>query len=287
MNTLPPINRALYHGGCSFRHAGKALLAGWRCLPLRLIALTCLLASVVLLTGCASKPSGGLLGWVFGRKAAAVAKVENKVAALEDNLVDGAQVEVAKTGLALQAATPSRPVEVAQRTNANAAALLNQRKPLNAATLAEITELVGGLLSEETAKRDAAEAGQRQAEGRNGELSRELEAVRGELKELGKQRDAEAANNLALANELRWKTIVAYSGVALSTLLGLAAFAYKANLGNFRGATAELLGTLRKKDPATAEVATTVFDAALSKGEQNKVAQLLFNLSRTSGNAPA
>lgn len=274
------MHQTLYHGGCSFRHAGKALLAGWRCLPLRLLMLGGLLACLVLLTGCASKPSGGFLGWVFGRKAAAVAKAENRVVTLEDTLVDNAQVEVVKTGLALQAAPPSRPVEVAQRTNANAAALLNQRKPLNAATLAEITELVGGLLSEETARRGAAEAGQRSAEGRNGELSEELEAMRGKLKTLGAERDAEAANNLAMANKLRWSNIVAYSGVALSTLLGLAAFAYKANLGNFRGATAELLGTLRKKDPATAEVATTVFDAALSKGEQNKVAQLLFNLSR-------
>ncbi len=280
MHTLPPINQALYHGGCSFRHAGKALLAGWRCLPLRLIVLTCLLAILVLLTGCASKPSGGLLGWVFGRKAAAVQKAEYKVTTLEDELVDGAQVEVVKTGFLLQAAAPSRPVDLAKRTNANAAALLNQRKPLNAATLAEITELTQGLLSEETARREAAEAAQRIAEGRNGELSQELEAMRDKLKALGAERDTEAANNLAMANKLRWSNIVAYSGVALSTMLGLAAFAYKANLGNFRGATAELLGTLRKKDPATAEVATTVFDAALSKGEQNKVAQLLFNLSR-------
>lgn len=275
------MHQALYHGGCSFRHAGKALVAGWRCLPLRLLGLAGLLVIVMLLSGCASRPSGGFLGWMFGRKAAAVAKTEVKVSTLEDTLVDNAQVEVVKTGLALQAAPPSRPVEVAKRTNANAAALLNQRKPLNAATLAEITELTQGLLSEETAKREAAEAGQRQVEGRNGELSQELEAMRGKLKALGPERDAEAANNLAMANKLRWSNIVAYSGMALSTLLGIAAFAYKANLGNFRGATAELLGTLRKKDPASAEVATTVFDAALSKGEQNKVAQLLFNIARS------
>jgi len=273
--------QALFHFGCSCRHVGQGFAALWRSSWFRLLGAALIVAIALCFTGCSS--TGGfnpLRSW-FGRKAAAEQKAEVKAGVLEDKTVDAAQVEVVKTGIALEAAPPSRPVEVAKRTNDNAEALLNQRKPLNAATLAEVKTTVAGLLSVETAKREAAEKAQLATEKQNQTLSQELEQTRADLKELAKARAVEAANNLELANQLRWANIVKYAGIAASTLLSLAVIAYRLNIGRLQTGAAEVLAKLQASHPEAATTARSALDAILHTGEQRGVAKAFFNLTQS------
>lgn len=275
--TLSFLTQAGLHAGCSVKHAGKAAVALWSCRPLRYVVLFCVLCIVLFLTaGCTSTSSWNPLNAWFGRKANAEAKTEAKASAVEDKSVTAAQVEVVKTGVALAAAAvehpESRPVQVAQRTNANAAALLNQREALSVAAHDEAVATAQGLLSAETAKREAAEKAQAQTEARNRDMGEQLEKLRGQLKQLSKERAEEAAKNLALANELRAATIWKWAGTAGSVLLGLAAVAYRLNLGRFQTGAAEVLARLKQTHgDEVAGTARSVLDAVLHTGEQKAV----------------
>jgi ElaB/YqjD/DUF883 family membrane-anchored ribosome-binding protein len=212
------------------------------------------------------------LTWAFGRKAAKEVKLEGKAATLEDAQVDAAQVEVVKTGLALAAAPASRPVEVAKRTNSNAAALLNQRKPLNAATLADIQATVAGLLSEEVAKREAAERAQSETEKRNQGMAQELEDLRTELKGIKADRIAEAANNLAVANQLRAANIWKWTSTAASVIFAVGMLAYRANaFGLATRVAGGLVDIERQHGAGTADLARGALDSALDMGDKNKI----------------
>lgn len=233
---------------------------------------------VLLVAGCTTVTGGFSIlkpgTWFQGRAAAAVVKEENKQATQEDKAVDAAQTEVMKTGLALKTAPASRPVEVATRTNANAAALLNQRKPVSAATMAEINEVVTGLLSESAEARNAAESKQTAAEGQLRELSRDLEATRAKLIELHAKRDKEAAENLALANELRNQVFLKWAGFTCSALMAAAAFAYRMNLGNLQTGVANGLAHLQHKYGSTDEdvaAVKTEIDTLTGKGQQKAI----------------
>jgi len=208
------------------------------------IALLCLLFA-----GCAST-SWNPLKWVYGRKAATVEKQEAKQSAGEDKAVTAAHVETIKTAEALKLAPVSPAVEVARRTNGNALALLNQRQPLNILAQSEAVSIVSGLLSEEASKRKDAEAAQTKAEGRNAALSIELEQVRNALDESRKSAKAEAANNLALANELRVERTVKWSAAAFSFLTGVAALYFKLSGGRAATALAEAIGSVESKHGA-------------------------------------
>lgn len=242
----------------------------------------------LLLAGCATQGGfvNGLWSKMFGRKAEAVAKTEVKADKLEDKEVTAAHVEVVKTGILLDAAKAenpeSRPVAMAARTNQNAGELLNHRDPLSVATVDEAVAVARGLISSESDARAKAERAQATAEGANRQLSEELTKTRNDLKKLSAERDEEARNNLALANELRTERVVKWAGMAGSALLGLAAIAYRLNIGRFQDAAATVLSNIQAKHGAeAAATARTAFDTILHTGEQKGVAKAFFALQQT------
>lgn len=242
---------------------------------------------LLLLPGCATQGNfvNGLWSKMFGRKAEAVAKTEVKADKLEDREVTAAHVEVVKTGTLLAAAATehpdSRPVAMASRTNQNAADLLNHRDPLSVATIDGAVSIARGLLSAETAARAHAESAQATAEGTNRQLSEQLSQTRVELKKLSAERDAEARNNLSLANQLRTERFYKYACAAASTILGLAAIAYRLNIGRFQGAAASVLDRIKAQHgDAAADTARTALDTVLHTGEQRGVAKAFFALQQ-------
>lgn len=237
------------------------------------------------ISGCATSNTGpqSFLGRIFGRKAIAADKENAKVDRQEDQTVTAAQLEVVKTRFALASAPQSRPVEVATRTNENAFSLLNQRSPLTVGQMGEAQELVRGLLSEEAAKREAAEKKQAEAEKSIAKLSEELASTREHAKKLTKERDAEAARNLELANELRMERLQKWAGVGLSALLTLATIAYRLNVGRLQEGAAEAIVRLRKQHgDAVADTAIGGIDWATDKGSQSQIAKMVFALSKKS-----
>ena len=281
---ISPLLQARLHAGCAFRHSGKALVALWLCRPLRWLILACLAVVCALLTGCASGNGGsGILSAIFGRKAAAAAKAEAKATVLEDKSVTAAQVEVFKTSLALEVARgehpDSRPVEIASRTNQNALEVLNQRDPLTVEATQEAREIVKGLL----ARVEAAEGKQKAAEASILGMTKELQTVREHAKKLAIQAQAEAANNLALANELRAATLWKWASTGLSVGLGLLAIAYRLNLGRLQTGAAEVLAKVGQKYGEEGQsVARGALDAVLHTGEQKGVARAFFALNSSS-----
>lgn len=249
---------------------------------LRTVTLAAL--ALALLAGCATatgtRRSWNPLDWIFGRKAAAVATTEAKATTTETALVHAAQIEVVKTGEALAAAREenpeSRPVAVAQRTNANAAALLNQREPLALAEQQSALDTVRGLLSQETARREAAERAQQEAEGSARKLSTELGELRARLEALKGEQAQEAATNLHLANELRAATIWKWTSTVGAAALGLLALAYRLNLGNLQTGVGEALGHFQKKygtsDEDLKEMKAAI-DALVNKGQQTAISK--------------
>jgi hypothetical protein len=230
---------------------------------------------VLALTGCATASKWNPLNLIFGRQAATVEKTEAKQAKAEDQSVTAAQVEVLKTSEALKHAEASPAVLVARRTNGNALALLNQRQPLNLLQTSEAASIVAGLLSEEANKRQAAEAKQQAAEGANVKLSAELEALRAKLDEARKRADAEAANNLATANELRVQKLWTYGGYAVSFLASCAALYFQFGGQKAQKALASVMAHVRTSYGDTAgDAASYGADFLLSEGQKTKIFQM-------------
>jgi len=167
------------------------------------------------------------------KEAAAAAKVEDKT----DALIHAASVEVSKANAATASLPPSRPAEVTTRFVSNASGILQQVSPLTAAESADALAIVRGLLSEEAAKREAAEKAQASAESIAAKASRDLVSSQVALSEA--QAKVSATNGAlraafdrenTLANELRntrfkfWAAVIAVAllcGVALYLRIGL------------------------------------------------------------------
>lgn len=242
------------------------------------------LLACALFAGCATatgtRRSWNPLDWIYGRKAASAATSEAKATTAEAEMVQAAQVEVVKTGVALDAARrehpESRPVEVAQRTNANAAALLNQRQPLTVAETQDAKATADGLLSEEKGRRAQAEAAQEKAEGTARKLSEDLGELRARLEALKGEVANESANNLRLANELRAATLWKWVSTAGAAALGLLALAYRLNLGNLQTGVGEALGHFQKKygtsDDDLKEMKASI-DALVGKAQQTAISK--------------
>ena len=120
---------------------------------------------VALLTGCTSTTNTGARWYApatwFSHKPADTVDAAN---AKEDKarvaVIKSAQKATHETVLALAVAPPSRPVEVATSTNADAVTLLDQAAgPLTAAEAVQLRTTVTGLLSDNVKLREAAEAG--------------------------------------------------------------------------------------------------------------------------------
>ncbi|EIQ00744.1 hypothetical protein OpiT1DRAFT_05299 [Opitutaceae bacterium TAV1] len=235
-------------------------------------------SAALALAGCVSGHQSSLWKpwtWGQGTAAAKVEKAEAAQSTQEAALVDAAQVETVKTQAALLRAEDSRPVEVARRTNDNAVSLLNQRKPLSASAHAEAMDIVRGLLSEETAKREAAEQRQSAMESQNLKLSRELEDTRRALGELAGQAKAEARRNLELANELRRQTWVKWGSVAWAVIATGLAVAWKLNLGGLQSGVANGLAVLQKRygaSDADVKDVKSEIDALIGVASQRSIA---------------
>lgn len=244
-----------------------------------------ILFAAVLLAGCTTvantRRSWNPLDWVFGRKAAAATTNQAKQDGAKEAIVHAAQIEVVKTGEALAVAREehpdSRPVEVAQRTNSNAAALLNQREQLTLAEQQAALDTVRGLLSQEIARREKAEQAQAATEGSARKLSAELGELRTRLEALRGEQAQEAANNLRLANELRAATIWKWCSTGGALLLGAVALAYRFNLGNLQTGVGEALGKFQSKYGTTDEDLAQMrhaIDALVGKGQQTAIANV-------------
>lgn len=243
------------HLGCALRECGRALVSFLRSFAVKYL-LFLLLAGwlACALTGCQMTPMGQKLvnaanpwNWFAGDDAKKEQKAEAKKGSQENDIVTSAQTEFTKTGKALESAAMENPesvsIKVAQRTNFNGLSLLNQRQPLPASKMQEALDVAAGLLKQDL----KAEAAQAKAEGENKKLSEALEKTNKELGELRIKSQQEAAHNLELAKELNNERLMKWGGIALSTLLGAAALAYRLNLGNLQTGVGNALGVLQKK----------------------------------------
>jgi NADH dehydrogenase/NADH:ubiquinone oxidoreductase subunit G len=242
---------------------------------MRKLPILCL--ALLALSGCASQGGGWnpLSAW-FGRKAAAEARTEAKAGKTEDATVKAAQKEVEKAKVAAAVAAAehpeSRAIEVVNRTVGNASALLNQRSPLTVAELEEAVATAKGLLSVESAKREQAERNQAATERDNRNMAEELGALRAKLTEQAEGRKAEAAANLATANELRAANIWKWTSTAASALFAAGMLAYRANAFGIATRVAGGLADLEKAHgTGTADLARGALDSALDSGDKNKI----------------
>lgn len=246
-----------------------------------------LLTAALFLSGCVSTTPWSIAKpgtWpIFSHAKAqnAAAAAGAKGVAQEDLVVTAAHIELVKTDSFLAAFAAKNPtnleIGLAQRTSTNALALLNQRRPLPAVTMAETLKVSRELL----AGTDLGEKAQQKAEAGNSKLSKDLEATREKIKALEADAKEAAVKNAALADELTNERFMKWAGVGLSTILGIAAFAYRLNLGNFQAGTVDMLAKLRANHgDAAAGAATSALDAALSRAQQQSVAQALFKLTK-------
>lgn len=264
-------------------HAGNDRVLG---------TLTMLALLAALLAGCTTaagtRRSLNPLDWLFGRKATAVATTEAKQDTAATEIVHAAQLEVLKTGAALAAAREenpqSRPVEVAQRTNGNAAALLAQQDPLSMAEQQAALQTVRGLLSTEVAAREKAEQAQAAAEGHAAKLSEQLADLRTRLEALRGEAVAEAADNLKLANQLRAATIWKWTSTGGAMLLGVLALAYRYNLGNLQTGVGQALGRFQAKYGTKDDDLLAMqhaIDALTGKAQQNAISTVANSILKT------
>lgn len=246
-------------------------------------SLVCSVLFLVILPGCASNTlltKLNPLNLFMGHSAKKEAKTAVKQAGIEDKAVKAAQVEVVKTGVLLSAAQvenpQSVPVAAAVRTNANAADLLNQREPLDAATKADAVAIAQGL----AIRAEKAEKAQAEVESTNRRMALDLEAVRVELKALKAKADTEASNSLAMAKELNNERLMKYGGMGLSLALGLLSIAYKLNIGRLQTGAGEVLAKLQQAHgDAVAGTARNALDAVLHTGEQKGVFKAFATIS--------
>lgn len=254
--------------------------------PIRAILVCALYVAAILWlaaqAGCTSQ--GGFGSGIFKvwtqRGERAAAKAETKHDAAREAQLEAARLEAEKTAAAADALPPSPEAEITQRFAGNTADLLAQAVPgATAEQLAAVRQLVADLRSQDAAVVAAAEARQAKAEKDNAATSRRLAATATAATRANARASEIAADNAELAADLLWMRAVAIAGSIGTTLLGIAAIMVRLNLGNANGALADVLTTIRAKAPHAAPYATAAADAALSRGQQTKIAQLVASLT--------
>lgn len=245
-----------------------------------------LLALCLLWSGCATAESSAkvLQPWTWFRQAAAE-RVEKRENALEDKksaLVHQGHIESVKASLAANKVATTYPedknADLAKRAAANAVAALAQIDTVTVEELREAITIVEGWASAESAKRSAAEAAQIQAEKKTEQIANEANELRKQLETLREKATAEAAHNAQLANELRQAQWYKWGGLTLSALAGVAAVAYRMNLGRLQDGVAGGLAELQKKFGAKDEDLVQVnaaINAATSRGQQKALQALV------------
>lgn len=189
---------------------------------------------IVLLAGCANQGGQNAHLWNpwtwFSHSAAAAvdgadkkeAAAGAKVGTANSAAIHAAHVEFFKSSIVQLSLPKSRATDLDVRFLGNGLGLLDQVDGLTAAEVLDARKLAVDLLSDEVAKREAAEQKQGQAESDLGKVSRELTAAQQDLSGARKERDAKEValraafdRENALANEMRnqifikWAAIVA------------------------------------------------------------------------------
>lgn len=230
--------------------------------------------ALVLLSGCAS---GGKKWWSPGTwfsdsEARASDRAAVSVVEAKTDAVKAAHREVAKTGVALVHAAPSRETDLARRFNDNASSLLTQAAgPLTLEESSTDRALVAALRSENESTRQAAEAKQKALEGDLAELSEEVAKAERKLSEAqGDLRQAFAREN-ELANTLRNERMIKWS-LAVATVLAAAGWAYVRYVaGGLPSALGRVLASAEGKSPQLASDIRSLLDVETNLSEQRAI----------------
>ena len=232
------------------------------------------LVTLFLVTGCTSAPNGsGFFGWWAARGERAAAKARDAHDDARERQLEAARIEAEKARESASKLPPSPEATLTQRFTGNTSDLLAQAVPgVTAEQLAAVRQLIADLRSEDAKVVAAAEARQRAAEGSNAALSRELGETSAKLTAAETRAGEIAEKNAEMAGELMALRWAAAAGTVLTVVAGLAAVAYRANVGGMATGIARGLADLRLKDPGTADLATAALDGGLNRAEQTKIA---------------
>ena len=236
----------------------------------RIFAALCTLA----LTGCATPAGTGSrwyapATWFSHAPAAHADRADARVADAKEKAIGQAHRSVLTASVALQAAPPSRPVEVAVNATDSALALLDQAEgPLTPRDVAGVKAMVAGLLSENAELRAKAErlaATERETVDAIGDRLKAAETASAASRD--RLRLAYDREN-ALANQLRAQRALAWIAGAVA-LLATAGWLYvKLFFGSIPTAIGSALSSIQRTSPAMADTLRTHLDAALNRGEQ-------------------
>jgi hypothetical protein len=227
------------------------------------------------LTGCSSAPSGsGVLGWWAARGERAAAKAQDTHDEARERQLEAARLEAEKTKAAADALPNEDNFKNVKRFAGNTVNLLAQAVPsLTAEQLDAAHKIVTDLRSEDAKIVAAAEARQAVAEGHNLALSRELGATAAKLSAAETKASNIAADNAKLAGEMLALKWAAGLSTAFSIVAGVLAVAYKMDALGMATGVARGIADLRKKNPATADLATAALDGGLNRAEQTAIAK--------------
>ena len=219
--------------------------------------------------------------WGSDREAKAVDKAATEADAARAATVKRAQITAHETAEALTAAPDSRPVEVARESNGQTVTLLDQAAgPLTVDESTALKKQVADLLSENAEIRAAGEQARAASRADIAVVSAKLTATDGLLSKAQDGLRAGFDRENALGNQLRNERLLKYGGMALSGLLGLAAFAYRMNVGRLQTGAAELITKLETKHGyAVADVARATLDDVLHTGEKTAIGRIVAKIN--------
>ncbi len=272
---LSPAAQFAYHLGCACRHLWRAAVA-IRSLLWLVGMFACLLALIVLLSGCTASPGKSWWNpatWRSAKESSAHATAQSQTAKQRDALLKEAQKATHETSQALAAAPESRPVAVATESNQSATQLLDQALgslPLDEQT--RLRERVAALLSENEAIRTAAERERAAARTTAAEFSRLYETARAaEIKATADLAAAFTREN-ALADKYRNEQLQKWAGFGVSALMtGLALYLRLNPASVPAAAIGKALAFADRDAPHKASVLRDSLDPFLNRNEQASI----------------
>lgn len=231
--------------------------------------------AVLVLSGCANGNGArwyAPASWFSHAPADAVDATAKKEDAARNAVIKAAQKSSHETSFALAAAPASRPVAVATDLNASTVALLDQAAgPLDAETVARLRSLVAGLVSDNAALRESAQAQQAKEQRTISDVSAAL--AKAETKSDAAEAKLRAAfdKENALANELRSQRALLWIAGGVAFLLACGWVYVRYALGGIPSAIGQGLAVLRRDHPEAGKVATDVFNSFLNRHEQTAI----------------
>lgn len=289
-SNLSPSRQCALHLGCALRHVDRAICAALSThATVKTLFVVLSVAAALLLSGCVT--SGNGVRWsplvpttwpIFsGERSVNASKkadeeADNQAAIVEgqrDKAVHAAHVEFFKAQWVLAQMGKSYSRDLALRFSGNGLGLLDQADPLAAWEIDGSRAIAADFMSGDAARVAAAEAKQLDVEQANADLSRRLAAEErksAKFAQLARKTTADlrdaAAENIALANQVRIFRWCLGAAVVLLILLAAAAIYARLALGGV-GAALHAAG-------APAQVVTAI------DGELSKLGQWLIRSGR-------